>query len=136
MHPGAVKHRSACTAVQCAKKHLTNRRAGTMLPSLMTFGAKMRKLRETRGLTRRDVEDISGVSQRQQAYLENDTKDPKRATLEALSKALGPEIVQAAFPKLSILADSRKSPTARETSFPEWPMLPEPSVLASAGVGG
>jgi transcriptional regulator with XRE-family HTH domain len=102
----------------------------------MTFGQKMRKIREDRGLTRRDVEDLSGVSQRQQAYLENDTKDPRRATLEALSKALGPEIVQAAFPKLSILAGSRKSSTASGTSFPGWVMPVEPDVLAHAAAGG
>jgi transcriptional regulator with XRE-family HTH domain len=106
-----------------------------MLPSLMTFGARMRKLREARGLTRRDVEDISGVSQRQQAYLENDTKDPKRATLEALAKALGPEIVQAAFPKLTIVADSAESPTARKVSLREWVNSEESSVLGFAGVG-
>ena len=31
---------------------------------------------------------------------------------------------------------SGESSTARESSFPGWPMLSEPSVLASAGAGG
>jgi repressor LexA len=53
-----------------------------------TSGQRIRELRVRRGLTRRGLEDASGISQRQIAYLEDDTKEPKRETLRALALAL------------------------------------------------
>jgi transcriptional regulator with XRE-family HTH domain len=74
-----------------------------------TFGQTLRARREKLGLTRRALEDQSGVSVRQIEYLEKDQKEPKRDTLDALARVLGPEIIQAAFPDLVLLRSRRRA---------------------------
>jgi transcriptional regulator with XRE-family HTH domain len=74
-----------------------------------TFGQTLRARREKLGYTRRVLEDESGISVRQIEYLEKDQKEPKRDTLEALARVLGPEIIQAAFPDLALLRSRRSS---------------------------
>lgn len=71
-----------------------------MSAKTLTFGEQLRDIREAQHLTRRQVEDLSGVSQRQIEYLEKNQKDPRRETLQALAEALGPEVLKAAFPNL------------------------------------
>lgn len=66
----------------------------------MTFGQRLREMREKRGLTRRQVEDATGVSQRHLQYLEDDEKEPGRVVLQQLSALFGRAVIQAAFPDL------------------------------------
>jgi transcriptional regulator with XRE-family HTH domain len=80
-----------------------------------TVGQTARRLREEQNLTRRELEDLSGVSQRAIEYLEKDKKDPRRGTLEALAGILGPELLQAAFPDVAILARRGASSKNRAT---------------------
>lgn len=81
----------------------------------MTFGQRLRKIREKAGMSRRELEDRSGVSQRTIQYLEDDEQDPRRATLEALAEVLGPELLQAAFPK-QLVGSGRPSKRAGKPS--------------------
>jgi transcriptional regulator with XRE-family HTH domain len=74
-----------------------------------TFGQRLRQRREELGLTRRALEDESGVSVRQIEYLEKNKHEPRRDTLESLAKVLGPEIIQAAFPELALLRSRRRA---------------------------
>lgn len=99
-----------------------------------SFGGRLRALREAQGLTRRSLEDATGISQRQIGYLENDQKEPRLETLQALAKALGPEVILAAFPKIALA--SRNSATARYASPAEWPIVGSPDGLPlTAAVG-
>lgn len=68
-------------------------------------------MRESRGLSRRVVEDRTGVSQRHQQYLEDGEKEPGRGILLALSKLYGNEVLEAAFPTLVVSPPRR--PTRR-----------------------
>jgi transcriptional regulator with XRE-family HTH domain len=83
-------------------------------------------------MTRRDLEDLSGISVRQIAYLENDEKDPGRETLEALAKALGSEVIEAAFPELVVLGRFRKRSTLEWLTSPERVRIPDPLDLVPA----
>jgi transcriptional regulator with XRE-family HTH domain len=101
----------------------------------MTFwerwGKTLRGLRENQGLSRRDLEDASGVSQRQISYLEKGQKRPRADTLDALAKVLGPELVQAAFPRLIVLPSKR--PTPDKLTPTVQPMLRRRTDLVAVG---
>jgi transcriptional regulator with XRE-family HTH domain len=79
------------------------------MTSPKTFGRRLRELREAAGYSRRELEDLTEVSQRHIQYLEDDEKQPGRETLDALAKVLGPEIIQAAFPDLVLLRSKRSA---------------------------
>jgi transcriptional regulator with XRE-family HTH domain len=83
-------------------------------------------------MTRRDLEDLSDISVRQIAYLESDEKDPGRETLEALAKALGSEVIEAAFPELVVLGRFRKRSTLEYLTPPDWGSAAEAEVLVPA----
>lgn len=86
---------------------LTNYGACTMIRAMTTFwqewGKELLRLREAKGMSRRELEDRSGVSQRHIEYLENGEKQPGTKVLGALASELGPELLQAAFPEVAIL---------------------------------
>jgi transcriptional regulator with XRE-family HTH domain len=99
-----------------------------------TFGATLRRLRETAELSRRALEDQSGLSQRQIKKLEDgETTNPTIETVLALADALGPAILEAAFRgRVVALPEPGKHATARYLGQPFWPMRDEPSALVAA----
>jgi transcriptional regulator with XRE-family HTH domain len=89
----------------------------------MTLGQTLRYLREERGLSRRELWERTErqVSEREIAYLESDSKDPRRETLAVLSAELGLAVLEAAFPVLAgRLDDPAERPTARYRARARW----------------
>ena len=54
-----------------------------------TLGARMRRLREGRGLTRRELGDRSGLSEMELGLIENGAKPVRCEDLVCLAKGLG-----------------------------------------------
>ncbi len=55
----------------------------------LCLGAKIRKLRQRRGLTLQDVSDLSGLSKSLLSQIENETSAPPIPTLVRIAKSLG-----------------------------------------------
>lgn len=59
-----------------------------MTPENETLGARLRRLREAKGLSQRDLALSAGVTQAQVSRIEADEREPVAGTLFALARAL------------------------------------------------
>jgi transcriptional regulator with XRE-family HTH domain len=55
----------------------------------MTFGEKLKAVREERGLSLRDLSKTSGLFMSHIQYLENDARTPNESTQHRLARGLG-----------------------------------------------
>lgn len=55
----------------------------------MTLAEKMKQIRETKGMTQKEVASLMGVSQQAYGQYESGTREPKMDTLNRIAKALG-----------------------------------------------
>ena len=62
------------------------------MKSQKTFGAVLRRLRESKGLSQDELAKLAKISRVQITRLENDSRAPLLATAQALSDALGVSI--------------------------------------------
>lgn len=96
----------------------------------MSLGSEIRRLREDKGLTLRDVEDATGISQSTLRNIEADRKVPSYLKVDALAAVLGTEVFAAAYPQLvKMLRPTRREPLA---SGPRRAKGPYQRVLVSA----
>ena len=61
----------------------------TMRPVVVYIGQKLRKLRDERFLSHRELAKLAGVSPTTVLTLENDEAEPQRRTIRKLAEALG-----------------------------------------------
>lgn len=94
---------------------------------MTTFGQTLRELREGQGLSRRKLGYLIDRSEGAIRNWEEDADSPNRESLVALVKALGPEVLIAAFP------DARIRVTARYLGRSGWPIPVQTPALALAG---
>lgn len=58
----------------------------------MNIGEKIRKVREAKGLSQKEISAMVNMDQSQYSKIENDKTDPTTSTLEKIAKALGIDV--------------------------------------------
>lgn len=58
----------------------------------MNIGEKIRKVREAKGLSQKEISTMVNMDQSQYSKIENDKTDPTTSTLEKIAKALGIDV--------------------------------------------
>lgn len=107
----------------------------------MTFGERLRAMREAKGWSRRHLGYLIDRSESTIKNWETDEDEPNMESLRALAQqhVLGPESIAAAFEDVAALTwpddDSTEQATARYLGFPDWGMAEQAPdlVLSPAG---